>query len=159
MQSVTQENAILRAARPEDLQAVEALLTAADLPTQGVAAWLPQFVVADAAGTIVGVAGLEVYGADALLRSVAVASEWRGRGVGSALTAEVLAAARRRGIRAVYLLTETAENYFPKLGFRRIARSEVPEPVTHSAEFRELCPASSTVMVTTAGCDEGTEAT
>ncbi len=151
MRAVTQGNEVLRVARPEDLPVLEALLAAAGLPTEGVAEWLPGFVVAEHEGRIVGVAGLEVYGADGLLRSVAVAEEWRGRGLGSALTAEVLAGARRDGLRAVYLLTETAENYFPKHGFRRIARSEVPEPVTHSVEFRELCPASSTVMVTALG--------
>ncbi len=159
MQSVTQENAVLRVARPEDLRTVEALLAAADLPAKGVAEWLPHFVVAEAGGTIVGAAGLEVYRSDGLLRSVAVANGWRGRGIGSALTAAVLAAARRHGLRAVYLLTETAESYFPKHGFRRIARSEVPEPVTHSVEFRELCPTSSIVMVTDLGDANGVEGT
>lgn len=145
----TQGQAILRAARPEDLPAIGALLEASGLPTEGVADWLSHFVVAESEGRIAGVAGLEVYGADGLLRSVAVADAWRGRGLGGALTTEVLTAASKSGLRAVYLLTETAEGYFPKHGFRRIARGEVPEPVTRSVEFRELCPASSTVMVRT----------
>ncbi len=154
MASVTKGEAILRAARPEDLPAIEALLTGAGLPTAGVADSLAHFVVAEHDGAIVGVAGLEVYGADALLRSVAVADRWRGRGLGGALTGSVLAAAKADGLRAVYLLTETAESYFPKHGFRRSARAEVPEPVTHSVEFRELCPASSTVMVLTLAGDQ-----
>ncbi|HET9984487.1 MAG TPA: arsenic resistance N-acetyltransferase ArsN2 [Longimicrobiales bacterium] len=137
---------VLRPARPEDLPAVEALLEAALLPTAGVAEWLPRFVVAERAGRIVGVAGLEVYGADGLLRSVAVDGDWRGRGLGRALTDEVLAVATREGVRTVYLLTETAERYFPRHGFRRIARQEVSEAVQASVEFRELCPVSSTVM-------------
>ncbi len=149
MGTVVEGEVVVRAARPEDLPAITDLLKAADLPIQGIAEWLSRFVVAEHAGTIAGVAGVEVYGADGLLRSVAVADEWRGRGLGGALTGEVLALARKDGLRAVYLLTETAENYFPRHRFRRIERREVPEPVTHSVEFRELCPASSVVMVAT----------
>lgn len=151
MQADVQGSTILRAARPEDYPAIAALLVAAGLPTDGVMEWLPRFGDDEHEGRVAGVAGLEVHGGDGLLRSVAVAEEWRGRGLGNVLTAEVLASARKEGLRAVYLLTDTAENYFPRLGFRRIARSEVPEPVTQSVEFRELCPASSTVMVTMLG--------
>jgi amino-acid N-acetyltransferase len=113
-----------------------------------VAEWLPRFVMAEADGSVAGVAGLEVYDRDGLLRSVAVADDWRGRGLGGVLTATILAAAKADGLRSVYLLTDTAEGYFPRHGFRRIARSEVPDTVTASVEFRELCPASSAVMVT-----------
>lgn len=151
MGTVMEANVVLRAAGPGDLPAITDLLTVAALPIQGVAEWLGRFVVAEVEGRIAGVAGLEVYGTDGLLRSVAVADGWRGRGLGGALTTEALVSARREGVRAVYLLTETAENYFPRHGFRRIARSEVPERVTHSVEFRELCPASSVVMVTNVG--------
>lgn len=150
---------VVRTARPEDLPAITHLLTTAGLPVEGVAEWLSHFVVAEAEARIAGVAGVEVHGSDGLLRSVAVSEEWRGRGLGAALTSEALASARKDGLRAVYLLTETAENYFPRHGFRRIERGEVPEPVTHSVEFRELCPASSVVMVTSVRNTDGVERT
>lgn len=157
MGSVMQDNVVFRAACPEDLPAVEALLVRSSLPTAGVAEWLPHFVVAEMGGGIAAVAGAEVHGEYGLLRSVAVEEEWRGRGLGRALTTEVLASAMRDGLRAVYLLTQTADTYFPRLGFRRISRGDVPEPVTHSLEFRELCPVSSTVMVTMFGATDPVE--
>ncbi len=138
--------AALRPAVREDLPAVERLLAAADLPLAGVADALPTFVVAESEGTLVGVAGLEVCCDDALLRSVAVAPAWRSRGLGRALVHRVIADAEARGIRALYLLTTTAERYFPSFGFREVARDAVPADVRATEEFRSACPASATVM-------------
>jgi N-acetylglutamate synthase-like GNAT family acetyltransferase len=136
----------VRAAGARELAAMEALLASSSLPTEGVAERLGDFLVAEAAGEVVGLAGLERHGPDGLLRSVAVSPSWRGRGLGVALTEGVLEHARTLGLRAVYLLTTTAEDYFPRHGFRRIERDAVPEGVASSAEFRELCPASAVVM-------------
>ena len=138
--------ATIRAATPDDLAAVERLLTASKLPLDGVAEALPSFVVAEAEGAIVGVAGLETCCDNALLRSVAVEPAWRSRGAGRALVTHVIAEAESRGLRALYLLTTTAERYFPSFGFREIARDQVPDDVRETAEFRSACPASATVM-------------
>jgi amino-acid N-acetyltransferase len=137
----------IRAARPEDEPAIRALLEAASLPTVELGRWLERFVVAERGGELVGAAGLEVHGADGLLRSVVVSEAERGGGVGGALTAGVLAEARAAGLRRVYLLTTTAEGYFPRLGFRRITREEASSDVRESVEFREACPASAAVMM------------
>jgi N-acetylglutamate synthase and related acetyltransferases len=107
---------------------------------------LADFVVAEADDDIVGVAGLEVCCNGALLRSVAVAPDWRSHGLGRALVTRVISDAEARGIRALYLLTTTAEHYFPSFGFQRIAREEVPADVRETAEFSSACPASATVM-------------
>jgi N-acetylglutamate synthase-like GNAT family acetyltransferase len=136
----------LRPATEADLAAVERLLASNALPLDGVRDALPTFVVAEAGGDIVGVAGLEVCCDNALLRSVAVHDAWRAHGVGRSLVTRVIADAEARGIRALYLLTMTAERYFPSFGFRRIARDEVPADVRETAEFREACPASAVVM-------------
>lgn len=136
----------LRSAQPTDLAAVEQLLTASGLPLDGVAEAIPTFVVAESGGDLVGVAGLEVCCENALLRSVAVRPEWRSHGVGRALVNRVIAEAEARGIHALYLLTTTADGYFPSFGFRTISRDEVPAEVRATAEFREACPASATVM-------------
>lgn len=136
----------LRPARPEDLTGMLALLEEEGLPTQGVSAGLRSFHVAMSDDRVVGVAGLEVYGSEGLLRSVAVESGWRGRGVAGRLTDEVLNSAREAGVGTVYLLTETAEGYFDQRGFARIDREAVPEAVRESTEFRELCPASAVAM-------------
>jgi N-acetylglutamate synthase-like GNAT family acetyltransferase len=136
----------VRAAAPADLTAVEALLTASGLPLDGVRDALASFVVAESGTDLVGVAGLEVCCDNALLRSVAVRPEWRSHGVGRALVTRVISDAESRGIRALYLLTTTADRYFPTFGFRTIARDDVPEDVRETSEFREACPASATVM-------------
>ena len=138
--------ATIRAARPDDLPGVETLLAESKLPLDGVAAALPDFVVAEADGEIVGVAGMERCRENALLRSVAVNPSWRSRGAGRALVARVIAEAEARGIRGLYLLTTTAERYFPSFGFREVARDQVPADVRETAEFRSACPASATVM-------------
>ena len=136
----------LRRARTEDLPAIEMLLTTSDLPLAGVAENLPGFVVAESDGAIVGTAALEVCCDNALLRSVAVAPEWRSRGLGRALVTRVIADAEARGLRALYLLTTTAERYFPSFGFHQIARDEAPEDVQATEEFRSACRASAVVM-------------
>ena len=145
-ESVQQETPRVRAAAPTDLGAVEALLTSSGLPLDGVHEALATFVVAESGTDLVGVAGLEVCCENALLRSVAVRPEWRSHGVGRALVTRVISDAESRGIRALYLLTTTADRYFPTFGFRTIARDEVPADVRETAEFREACPASATVM-------------
>lgn len=152
----------LREARPDDLAAVERLLAASGLPTAGVADVLTRhpedFVVAEAphaapgaAGALVAVAGLEVCCdgsrcAHALLRSVAVDPAWRAHGLGRELVRRLVCVAEGRGLRALYLLTMTAEHYFPRLGFARVDRGDVPEEIAATLEFRSACPASAVAM-------------
>lgn len=136
----------LRAATTADLAKIEALLTASGLPLDGVREALPNFIVAEHEDDLVGVAGLEVCCDNALLRSVAVADGWRSHGVGRALVTRLIADAESRGIRALYLLTTTAEQYFPSFGFRKLSRDQVPEDVRATIEFQSACPDSATVM-------------
>lgn len=128
-----------RRAEPQDRASIEGLLTAAGLPTAGVAEQLRGFEVAHDAGRTVGTAGLEEYGRVGLLRSVAVDPEYRGRGVARELVERTLKRAAAPGIRNVYLLTTTAGSYFRKFGFEAIAREEVSPDVRASEEFGEAC--------------------
>lgn len=136
----------LRTAAPADLPAVLALLERAHLPGAGVADALAHFVIAEDKGELVGVVGLEIYGASALLRSAAVEEKWRGSGVGRVLIERALDLARMRGIEDVFLLTTTAEHYFPRFGFTCVSRDSVDQAVQASVEFQDACPASATVM-------------
>lgn len=136
----------LRSAGEPDLPAVLDLLGRAHLPTAGVAAGPSQYVMAESGGKLVGVVGLEVYGASALLRSAAVEESWRGSGVGRVLVERVLDLARERGIEDVFLLTTTAEHYFPRFGFSCVSRDSVAAGIKSSIELQEACPASATVM-------------
>lgn len=136
----------LRAARDSDMPEVLTLLQRSDLPTAGVGDAPSHFVVAESDGKLVGVVGLELYGGSALLRSAAVEGSWRGSGVGRMLVERALDVARERGIEDVFLLTTTAEHYFPRFGFTCVSRDSVTAGVQSSNEFQSACPASATVM-------------
>ena len=143
----------LRPATAHDHAAVERLLRASDLPTAGIAALRASrpgdFVVADdpqRPGELAAVAGLERCCDYALLRSVAVRPEWRRHGLGHELVRRVVDDAERRGLHALYLLTTTAERYFPRFGFQPVARDLVPAEVRATEEFSSACPATATVM-------------
>ena len=145
---------VVRRARSEDLDAVEALLAEADLPSAG----LPELFASNPAtfllaeqqegegASVTGVAGLEIAGSNALLRSVAVRPALRSRGVARALVEGVISDANQRGLVALYLLTTTAEDYFPRFGFERIARAAVPAEIAATVEFASACPASAVAM-------------
>jgi amino-acid N-acetyltransferase len=146
-------DAPIRPATRDDLAGIERLLAESDLPVAGVAeivrAHPDHFFVAETTGSapeIVGVAGLEVCCDDALLRSVAVRPEWRKHGVGRELVKRLVCEAETRGIHALYLLTMTAEHYFPKFGFERIERGSVPTAIAETLEFKSACPASAVAM-------------
>jgi amino-acid N-acetyltransferase len=131
-----------------DRPAVIALLGAAGLPTSdlGAATDLRLRVVRDR-DRVVGAIGLERFGTSGLLRSLVVAPEMRGRGLGGVLVDSVERDARRAGLDALVLLTQTAEPFFAARGYARIERAAAPESVKTSAEFASLCPASAVTMI------------
>jgi len=133
-------------ARPTDLDGVLDLLRRSELPTDDLARHLATTLVARRDGNIVGSAALELYGSGALLRSVAVDAALRGQGLGRRLTDAALALARNQRVTNVYLLTTTAADFFPRCGFRRIAREDVETAVQQSVEFTTACPSSALVM-------------
>ncbi len=138
---------LIRCADRSDLNGIEKLLTESDLPTAGVAGSLDHFIVATDRDALIGAVGLEVFGDTALLRSAVVDRGVRSTGLGTSLVLRVIALASEIGVRDLYLLTTTAENYFPRFGFVRTTRDAVPEGIKNSAEFQGACPASAIVMV------------
>ena len=137
----------IRAATQGDLGAVESALRHSDLPLDGLDDQFGDgYAVAESDGPVIGVEGLEVYGNDGLLRSAAVVSGWRGKGVGDALTRDRIEWARQRGLRSLYLLTTTAGDYFPRFGFTRADRETAPDAVRRSKEFSEACPSTALFM-------------
>jgi amino-acid N-acetyltransferase len=137
---------VVRRAGAADLERVIDLIGDAGLPVAGVAEWFECFVVADVGGDVVGAAGVELHGMDALLRSVVVRPDWKGKRLGVALVMAALERAGEMGATEAYLLTTTAERWFPRLGFEVTQRAEVPEAVRSSVEFTDACPASAVVM-------------
>jgi amino-acid N-acetyltransferase len=137
-------NWTFRYATPGDWAQVAALLTSANLPLDGAEAHLDGFLLAFCGGRLAGVAGLERYGSSGLLRSVAVTE--RGTGLGQELVRRLIDRATAEGLTSIVLLTTTAADYFPRFGFGKIARQDVPLAVQESVEFKSACPASATVM-------------
>ena len=133
-------------AQVDEREAVLALLTQHHLPTDGLDAHWETIYVLREAGQVVGCAGLEVYEEGALLRSVAIDDQHRGRGLGQVATRAAIAEAGRLELPALYLLTTTADGFVPKFGFERIGRTDVPASVQQSIEFTSACPASAVVM-------------
>jgi amino-acid N-acetyltransferase len=130
----------------DDGPAILELLSESGLPVDGLLDHLSTAFVARADSRVVGCAALEVYPDGALLRSVAVAAAVKSQGIGSQLTSVALDLARTLDMPAVYLLTTTAESFFPKFAFERVARSDVPLSLQTSVEFRSACPATAVAM-------------
>jgi amino-acid N-acetyltransferase len=143
--AVTMPTTIGRIA-PDEVDDVLSLLAENHLPVEGLHDHLDTTLVARHDGRIVGSAALEIYPGGALLRSVAVAPSRQHAGLGRELTEAAIGVAQERGIPAIYLLTTTAEWYFPRFGFEPISRSEVPADVQRSVEFTSACPSSAAVM-------------
>jgi amino-acid N-acetyltransferase len=139
-------NVYIERASKADSPSILQLLRDAGLPIDGVVEHLTTALVARDGAAIVGCAAIEVYADGALLRSVAVAPAARGQGLGRRLTEAAITVAQSLGTPAIYLLTTTAESFFPRFGFVRLTRGQVPIGVQQSIEFRSACPASAIVM-------------
>ena len=137
---------MIESARDQDLAEIRALLARLNLPLDGVDDHLRTMLVAREDGLVVGTAALELYGDGALLRSVAVDPSRQGRQLGHELTEAALHLAAEHRAPTVFLLTTTAERFFPKFGFQPITRDNVPPSIQASVEFRSACPASAIVM-------------
>jgi len=98
------------------------------------------------AGQLAGIVGIEVHGEVGLLRSLAVAPARRGAGLGGRLVSEAEAWAVKQGIGTLYLLTETAVEYFAGLGYEAVPRSGAPAVIAVTRQFSDLCPASAAFM-------------
>ncbi len=133
--------------RPPRSTAV-ALLQAQGLPVSDITdEHLEHFFFVGSDGSPTGLVGLELYGTDALLRSLVVAENVRSKGLGSALIDHAEQYAASKSVRSIYLLTTTAEAFFKRLGYERIERSKAPPTIERTREFAGLCPASSAFML------------
>lgn len=135
-----------RNAKSSDWNRIAQLLQEAKLPLDGAYDHLDHFVLAIKDESVIGCAGLEVYGEYGLLRSVAVSAEERGKRLGIKLVRQILDRAQEDHIHTIILLTETAQNFFPKFGFRVIRREESPAPVKESVEFKGACCEAAVAM-------------
>lgn len=122
------------------------LLAANKLPSDDIGVTLDHFWVALENEQVVGAIGLEMYGQYGLLRSMVVSDASRGKGIAAMLVGNLEEQAGKMGIDEIFLLTETAPDYFLKKGYTEMHRDEVPKPVQASTEFSHVCPASARVF-------------
>lgn len=134
---MTCEEVKVSEASAADLGEILSLLSAVDLPHEGVAEHLGGFLVARGGnGRLVGTVGVERHGSTGLLRSAAVAPDTQGTGLGSCLTSAALKRAAGEGVEKVVLLTTTARDFFGRrFGFAVADRADFDEQLACSAEW------------------------
>lgn len=85
--------------------------------------------VAEENGHIIGVAGLHILWSDlAEIRSLAIAPEYKGKGIGKQLVSHLIQEAESLGIARVFALTYQVP-FFEKCGFQLIEKEELPQKV------------------------------
>ena len=135
-----------------DYDAITNLLLSTHLPSYGIESHLENFLVIRHRKPerfqeiLIACAGLEIYMNDALLRSVAVHPDFQGKGYGSLLVERIIELARKKHITRLFLLTDTAEEYFYRRGFVRTSRDQVPSKMKNSIEFTTLCTSSPVML-------------
>jgi amino-acid N-acetyltransferase len=134
-------------AKPNDREAIQQLLQQCNLPFEDIAPHLYNYVIAKAGDLVVGVNGIEIYAQDGLLRSLAVKPAFRRRGISGELNTRVLARAHTMGLRTLYLLTQTIEDYAARSGFHKVDRQSVPETIKNTIEFKSACPETAVCMM------------
>jgi amino-acid N-acetyltransferase len=127
-------------------EAIVSLLRTEKLPADDLPGALDDFRVVVKNKELAGIAGLEVYGSYGLLRSLAVQTEYRNQGIAGHLLDEVESLAVTKGLKALYLFTETAPDYFSRKNYTKISRADVPAEVQQSTEYSHVCPQSAIVM-------------
>jgi amino-acid N-acetyltransferase len=133
-------------ANKEQRQSIVSLLQSEKLPVIDLPVSLDNFFVSLDDNRVIGAIGLEQYDNCGLLRSLVVDKNYRGKNIASQLVQQLEDYATTIGIDEMYLLTETAPEYFKKKGYEQISRDEVPKPIQASSEFSQVCPVSAIVM-------------
>jgi len=132
-----------------DEEKVLDILNGAELPTTDLTdEKMKNFMVARGKDDcIIGVVGVEMYQESGLLRSLVVHPAYRGTGLGSLLTRKIESFAWHNGVKTLYLLTMTAADFFPKIGYEVTQRDNVPESIRKTEEFNNVCPVSAVCLL------------
>lgn len=131
----------------EYIDDVKTILSKSNLPTSDIDLTTQQFIGIQSEDQLIGIGALELYGSNGLLRSMAVIYSGQKKGLGSTLVQGLIDMAKEHRVVQLFLLTETAENFFSRNGFSKINRSEVPEAILQTEEFTNLCPTTAVCMI------------
>jgi amino-acid N-acetyltransferase len=131
---------------PSHEKAIRTLLAQQKLPSQDVSLREQKFIVVKNRSRLVGCVGLQSFGKDGLLRSLAVDRLFRGKGLARELFERLMVLARQNGVKNLYLLTTTAPALFKKWGFHPLSKSKAPVAIRRTKEFAVICPATAILM-------------
>jgi amino-acid N-acetyltransferase len=131
----------------EHVETIVQLLKTNNLPVKDLATGQRIFLIALSEGETVGCVAVEIYGVAGLLRSLAVDSNFRGKGIGQKLVAAAETWCRNNGLKSLYLLTTTAVGFFSKINWQNTGRTSVPESIARSGEFTSVCPSTAVCMM------------
>jgi len=130
-----------------EIDDVKSVLAVCKLPIEDISAVNPpQFFGVTIAGCLEAVVGLELFGNAGLIRSLAVLPAHRGNGFAKELVAFAEEQAASLGTKNLFLLTETAEAFFLKLGYQPARRSDAPQAIKSTPQFSSICPDSSAFL-------------
>jgi amino-acid N-acetyltransferase len=135
-------NILFQNATQEDLSEIQELLRTCDLPIDDIELYLSNFLVARIQDQIVACIGLERYNEIALLRSLAVRSDFRGHGIAMELCRRLEVTSPE----TLYLLTTAAADFFKRIGYEKLDRSEAPSVIKNNKQFTTLCPSTAVLM-------------
>jgi amino-acid N-acetyltransferase len=138
----------INSASPSDVRSIKELLQAYHLPFEDITMeHLEHFFIIEGEDGLEGNIGIEICGEYGLLRSLVVAESKRGEGLGRVLTKHIEDYARDKNLKALYLLTTTAAEFFERLGFESAERATAPNVLQETKEFKSICPASAVCMM------------
>lgn len=122
------------------------LIASADLPTEDLDFKTQILLGYYDNETLMATGGLEVFGTDAILRSLTVKFGSRNKSLGSNIVDDLVLKAKDNGVSTIYLLTESADGFFKKKGFVEVNRDDTPEQVKASPEFSYICDKTAICM-------------
>lgn len=130
----------------EDHNQIQTLLEENNLPTDDLISSNVYFLTQKNNEHLQACIGIEILGNDGLLRSFAVNDLYKNKGFGKLLLDKLENFSQREGLTKLHLLTTTADKYFSKHGYVITDRNQAPDSILKTAEFKDLCPASSIYM-------------
>jgi amino-acid N-acetyltransferase len=119
----------------EEIAVIKSILKEVKLPLNGIEDHLYNFLKLKVDGNIIGTIGFEVYGQQALLRSFAIKPGYQGNGYGQILYKSLISRAKELNVVEIYLLTDSASEFFAKNGFIIFKREDAPEVIKNTHEF------------------------
>ncbi|NPD87402.1 MAG: GNAT family N-acetyltransferase [Asgard group archaeon] len=131
----------------DDLNILKEFMKKLNLVYEEIEKHLEDFFIIRVENKTVGCAGIEHYDDVGLLRSVGIDEELQGKGLGKKIVTKMIDYALEKGIVNLYLITNSAEDFFKKFDFTIVSRSEVDSRIQQTYEYTTGCEETASVMV------------